>query len=150
SRGDLESSITSTGTIQPVMTVQVGTQVSGKVTDLYADFNDRVKQGQLIARIDNTLQEQAVREAVANLGRARADMERAEEEFERSRTLFEEKVLTEAEFNTAEYNLSASRATLTSAEVNLERAQQNLAYTEIYSPVDGIVVERNVEPGQTV
>jgi HlyD family secretion protein len=149
-RGDIESSITSTGTLQPVTSVQVGTQVSGKVTDLYADFNDRVSKGQLIARIDATLQRQAVREAEANLARAGADLDRAEREFDRNERLYEQQVLTESEFNASEYNLAASRASLTSAEVSLERAQQNLAYTEIYSPIDGIVVERNVEPGQTV
>ena len=149
-RGDIESSITSTGTVQPVTSVQVGTQVSGKVTDLYADFNDRVSKGQLIARIDATLQRQAVREAEANLARAGADLDRAEREFDRNERLYEQQVLTESEFNASEYNLAASRANLTSAEVSLERAQQNLAYTEIYSPIDGIIVERNVEPGQTV
>jgi HlyD family secretion protein len=149
-RGDIESSITSTGTLQPVTTVQVGTQVSGKVTDLYADFNDRVSKGQLIARIDATLQRQAVREAEANLARAGADLDRAQREFDRNERLYEQQVLTESEFNASEYNLAASRASLTSAQVSLERAQQNLAYTEIYSPIDGIVVERNVEPGQTV
>jgi HlyD family secretion protein len=149
-RGDIESSITSTGTLQPVTSVQVGTQVSGKVTDLYADFNDRVSKGKLIARIDATLQRQAVREAEANLARAGADLDRAEREFDRNERLYEQQVLTESEFNASEYNLAASRASLTSAQVSLERAQQNLAYTEIYSPIDGIVVERNVEPGQTV
>jgi HlyD family secretion protein len=149
-RGDVEMAISSTGTLQPVTTVQVGTQVSGKVTALYADFNDRVQEGQLIARIDPTLQQQAVREATSSLGRARADLERAEREFNRNKTLYDQQVLTESEFNTSEYNLAVSRASLTSAEVNLERARQNLAYTEIYSPIDGIVVERNVEPGQTV
>lgn len=149
-RGDVEMSITSTGTLNPVTTVQVGTQVSGKVINLYADFNDRVQQGQLIARIDPTLQQQAVREAESSLGRAQADLQRAEREFERNKALFEQKVLTESEFNTVQYNLAVSRASFTSAQVNLERARQNLAYTEIYSPIDGIVVERNVEPGQTV
>lgn len=149
-RGNVEQSITSTGTLQPVQTVQVGTQVSGQVTALYADFNDRVRAGQLIARIDPTLQEQAVRESQSSLGRAQADLERAEREFERNQALHAQQVITDAEFNTVQYNLAVSRASLTSAEVSLERARQNLAYTEIYSPIDGIVVERNVEPGQTV
>lgn len=149
-RGDVEATISSTGTLNPVTTVQVGTQVSGKVVALYADFNDRVTQGQLIARIDPMLQEQAVREAESSLARARAEMERAEREYERNRALFEQSVLTESEFNQVEYTMKVSRANLTSAEVNLERARQNLEYTQIYSPIDGIVVERNVEPGQTV
>ena len=149
-RGDVEMAITSTGTLNPVTTVQVGTQVSGKIVDLYADFNDRVEKGQLIARIDPMLQQQAVREAEAALARAQADLQRAEQEYERNRALYEQKVLTESEFNQVEYNRAVSRANLTSAQVNLERARQNLEYTQIYSPIDGIVVERNVEPGQTV
>jgi HlyD family secretion protein len=149
-RGDVEMSITSTGTLNPVTTVQVGTQVSGKVTALYADFNDRVSEGQLIARIDPTLQQQAVREAESSLRRAQADLERAEREFDRNKALHEQQVITDSEFNQIEYNLAVSRASFTSAQVSLERARQNLAYTEIYSPIDGIVVERNVEPGQTV
>lgn len=149
-RGDVEATISSTGTLNPVTTVQVGTQVSGKVVALYADFNDRVTEGQLIARIDPMLQEQAVREAESSLARARAELERAEREFERNRALYDQKVLTESEFNQVEYTMKVSRANLTSAEVNLERARQNLEYTQIYSPIDGIVVERNVEPGQTV
>lgn len=149
-RGDVEMSISSTGTLNPVTTVQVGTQVSGKVVALHADFNDRVQEGQLIARIDPMLQEQAVREAEASLSRARADLERAEREFDRNRALFEQEVLTASEFNQIEYNLAVSRANLTSSQVSLERARQNLEYTLIYSPIDGIVVERNVEPGQTV
>ena len=149
-RGDVEMSISSTGTLNPVTTVQVGTQVSGKIVDLFADFNDRVQQGQLIARIDPMLQQQAVREAESSLARAQADLERAEREFQRNEALYEQKVLTESEFNQVQYNLAVSRANLTSAEVSLERARQNLQYTQIYSPIDGIVVERNVEPGQTV
>lgn len=149
-RRDVESAVTSTGTLSAVTNVAVGTQVSGKVTELFADFNDRVTQGQLIARIDPTLQQQAVREAQSSLARAEADLQRAEREFERNKTLFDQQVITESEFNQVEYNLAVSRASLNSAQVNLERARQNLSYTEIYSPIDGVVVERNVEPGQTV
>lgn len=149
-RGDIESAVSATGTLSAVTTVQVGTQVSGKVTGLFVDFNDRVKKGQLIARIDPTLQEQAVRDAEANLERARAELDRAEREYERNRTLFERKVITDSEFSSIQYNLAVARASLKSSQVSLERARQNLSYTEIYAPIDGIVVERNVEPGQTV
>ena len=149
-QGDLEATVTATGALSAVTTVQVGTQVSGKVTELRADFNDRVKRGQLIARIDPTLLRQAVLDASASMERGRAELERAEREYERKRTLFERKVLTESEFNSAQYELAVARANLKSAQVSLDRARQNLAYTEIYAPIDGIVVERNVEPGQTV
>jgi HlyD family secretion protein len=149
-RGDVKSTVTATGALSAVTTVQVGTQVSGKVTALYVDFNDAVKKGQLIARIDPTLQEQAVRDAQASLERARADLARSQDEFNRNKTLFDQQVITETEFSTVKYNLAVSKASLTSAQVSLDRARQNLSYTNIYAPIDGIVVERNVEPGQTV
>jgi HlyD family secretion protein len=149
-RGDVKSTVTATGALSAVTTVQVGTQVSGKVTALYVDFNDAVTKGQLIARIDPTLQEQAVRDAEANLARSRAELTRAQDEFDRNKKLFDQQVITETEFATVKYNLAVAKASATSAQVSLDRARQNLSYTNIYAPIDGIVVERNVEPGQTV
>jgi HlyD family secretion protein len=149
-RGDLEAIVSATGKLSAVTTVQVGTQVSGQIAAIHVDFNDRVKQGQLIARIDPTLQQQAVRDAQAGLERNRAELEKAQRDYERNAQLFERKVLTEIEFNDARYALAVARANVKSAEVTLERARQNLEYTSIYAPIDGIVVERNVNVGQTV
>jgi HlyD family secretion protein len=133
-----------------VPTVSVGTQVSGKVVEILVDFNDRVKKGQLIARIDPTLTEQAVRDAQAGLERNQAELEQSDQEFRRNEQLFQRKVLTEIEFNNAKYALAVARANVKSAQVALDRARQNLSYTQIYAPIDGIVVERTVELGQTV
>ena len=149
-RGDLDATISATGALQAVSTVQVGTQVSGQVSALYADFNDRVRKGQLIARIDPTLQEQAVRDAEAGLERSQAELAKAERDHGRIRALFDTQVVTESELNAAEYALSIARAGAKSAQVTLERARRNLAYTSIYAPIDGVVVERNVDVGQTV
>jgi HlyD family secretion protein len=149
-RGDLEATVSATGKLEAVTAVQVGTQVSGQVSAILADYNDRVRRGQLIARIDPTLQQQAVSEALAGLERAQAELSQAQRDFDRNQQLFERKVLTEAEFNNSQYRLAVARATLRSAQVSLARARQNLAYTSIYSPIDGIVVERNVDVGQTV
>jgi HlyD family secretion protein len=149
-RGDIRSSVTATGTLSAVTTVQVGTQVSGQISAIYVDFNDRVRKGQLIARIDPTLSEQAVREAEAGLARARAELERARLEFERNLRLHEKKVVTDAELSNVRYQLQLAEAGLRSAQVAYDRAVRNLQYTEIYSPIDGIVVERNVDVGQTV
>jgi HlyD family secretion protein len=149
-RGDLEATVSATGKLEAVTAVQVGTQVSGQVSAILADFNDRVRRGQLIARIDPTLQQQAVSEALAGLERAQAELAQAQREFDRNQQLFERKVLTEAEFNNSQYRLAVARSTVRSAQVSLARARQNLAYTSIYSPIDGIVVERNVDVGQTV
>jgi HlyD family secretion protein len=149
-RGDLEAAVSATGTLSAVTTVQVGTQVSGKVVGTFADFNDEVKKGQLIARIDPTLLQQAVRDAQAGLERNQAEIEQSQREYERNEQLFQRKVLTEIEFNNAKYALAVARANVKSAQVTLDRARQNLSYTSIYAPIDGIVVERNVDIGQTV
>jgi HlyD family secretion protein len=149
-RGDLEASVSATGKLGAVTTVQVGTQVSGQVSAIHVDFNDRVRKGQLIARIDPTLQQQAVRDALAGLERVQAERAQALREYNRNKQLFDRKVLTEAEFNNAQYALAIANASVKSAQVTLDRARQNLAYTSIYAPIDGIVVERNVDVGQTV
>jgi HlyD family secretion protein len=149
-RGDLEAAVSATGTLSAVTTVQVGTQVSGKIVEMMADFNDRVKKGQLVARIDPTILQQTVRDAQAGLERNQAELEQAEREYARNEGLFQRKVLTEIEFNNAKYALAVARANVKSAQVAVDRAKQNLAYTEIFAPIDGIVVERNVDVGQTV
>ena len=149
-RGNVEATVSSTGKLSAVTTVQVGTQVSGQVSAIYVDFNDHVKKGQLIARIDPTLQQQAVRDAEAGLERAQAQYEQARGEYERNKQLFEQKIVTASEFATAQSNYQVAHANVKSAQVTLDRARQNLAYTSIYAPIDGVVVERNVDVGQTV
>ena len=149
-RGDIEASVSATGTLSAVTTVQVGTQVSGQISAIYADFNDRVTKDQLIARIDPTLQEQAVRDAEAGLERGQADLAKAERDAARDRQLFDAQVLTASELAATEYALAVARANAKSAQVAIDRARRNLAYTSIHAPIDGIVVERNVDVGQTV
>ena len=149
-RGSLEQVVAATGTLTPVTTVEVGTQASGQIAELFVDFNDQVVKGQLLARIDPTLQRQAVRESEANLDRTRADVEQKQREFERTKELHARQGATDSEYDAAEYALKIARSNRTSAEVSLERARNNLAYTEIYSPIDGIVIQRNVDVGQTV
>jgi len=149
-RGNLESTVSATGALSAVTTVQVGTQVSGQVAQLYVDFNDRVKKGQLLARIDPTLAQQAVLDAQAGLVRAQADLDRSKAEYDRNKVLYDQKVLTATEFTTAQYNYTVAQASVKSAQVALDRAKKNLDYTEIYAPIDGVVVQRNVDVGQTV
>jgi HlyD family secretion protein len=149
-RGNLESAVTATGTLSALRTVQVGTQVSGQVAAIYVDFNDRVRKGQLIARIDPTLLDQAVRDAEAGVERSEAESLKAERDYVRTRQLRDSGGVTESELNDAEYAWAVARAGAKSSAVALERARLNLAYTSIYAPIDGIVVERNVDVGQTV
>ena len=149
-RGNIESTVSATGTLSAVKTVQVGTQVSGQIAALYADFNDHVHKGQLVAKLDPTLLEEAVRQAQADLEHARADEEQKQFTLDQDTSLYRDKAITEAEYRTAKYNLAMSKANLLSAQATLQRAQRNLRYTSIYSPIDGIVIERDVDVGQTV
>lgn len=149
-RGSVKPTVSATGTLSAVKTIQVGTQVSGQVAAIYADYNQHVRKGQLLASIDPALQNQAVEEAQAQLERARATMEQAQGDYGRNKQLFEWKIITASEFSAAQSNFSVQKATVKSAQIALERARQNLAYTKIYAPIDGVIVERNVDVGQTV
>ncbi|HJP60601.1 MAG TPA: efflux RND transporter periplasmic adaptor subunit, partial [Gemmatimonadaceae bacterium] len=149
-RGSVKSTVSATGTLNAVKTIQVGTQVSGQIEAIYADYNDHVRKGQLLARIDPTLQNQAVEEAQAQLERALATMRQVEGDYARSKQLFEWKAVTASEFSAVQSNFSVKQADVKSARIALERARQNLAYTSIYAPINGVIVERNVDVGQTV
>jgi multidrug efflux pump subunit AcrA (membrane-fusion protein) len=129
-RGSLKSTVSATGALSAVRTVQVGTQVSGQVAQIYVDFNDHVKKGQLLARIDPTLQEQAVADAQAQLERAEATLTQAQSEYERNKQLFDAKVITASEFGTVQSNFSVQQAQVKSARIALDRARQNLSYTD--------------------
>jgi HlyD family secretion protein len=150
SKGNLESVVASTGTLDAVTTVQVGTQVSGIVNTIYVDFNDPVRRGQVIARIDTTLLASSVRDAKANLVRARAQLEFNQREYDRVKELHEKGFTTEVALNQAAYNLDIAKAGIQTAAISLERAERNLSYATIISPIDGVVIERNVDEGQTV
>jgi HlyD family secretion protein len=149
-RGSVTATVASTGTLNAVRTVQVGTQVSGQIARLYVDFNDRVTKGQLLATIDPTLQKQAVDDAQAQLERAQAQLSLAQSEYARNKQLFDAKVLSASEFATTQSNFAVQTAAVKSAEIALQRAKQNLSYTSIYAPISGVIVERNVDVGQTV
>ncbi len=148
--GDIEAVVSSTGTLDAVTTVQVGTQVSGIISHIYVDFNDNVQKGQIVARIDTTLLTSSVRDAEANVERNKAQLRQAEREFKRIGGLFDKQFVTEIEFNRAQYDLDIAVAATKSAEISLERARQNLSYATIYAPISGTVIERNVDVGQTV
>jgi len=149
-RGSIKSTVSATGALQAVRTVQVGTQVSGQVAQIYVDFNDKVKKGQLIARIDPTLQQQAVQDAQAQLEKAQAQLKQAQDDYARNKELFDQRVITASEFGTSQSTFNVQTATVKSAQIALDRAKQQLSYTSIYAPIDGVIVERNVDVGQTV
>ncbi|HEV7486984.1 MAG TPA: efflux RND transporter periplasmic adaptor subunit [Thermoanaerobaculia bacterium] len=149
-RGNLQSTVSATGTLNAVTTVSVGTQVSGQVSELLADFNDHVKKGQLLARIDPTLALQAVTDAQANLEKSQAQALLASRDYARNRELTNDGLVARSAYEVSQSGATVADAGVKSARVALDRARQNLSYTNIYAPIDGVVVERNVQQGQTV
>jgi HlyD family secretion protein len=163
-RGAIVTTIVATGTLEAVTTVQVGSQVSGTVQALYADFNSIVKKGQVLARLDPSLYNSAIEQARANLIKAEADYERirvaladAEAKLARATELSARQLIPANELDTAEVTrasadaqLRSSAASVTQARASVEQAEVNLAKTVIASPIDGIVISRNVDVGQTV
>ena len=163
-RGDIVQTVTATGTVNAVTTVLVGTQVSGTIKQIYVDFNSPVKKGQLIAQIDPSTFEAQVEQAKANLFAAKANVEKAgaslldaKRTMDRNMELFSRNLIARSDLDTSETNyetakaqVNAARAQVAQTEASLKYAETNLRYTRILSPVDGIVVSRNVYVGQTV
>jgi HlyD family secretion protein len=149
-RGDLEILVSSTGTLAAVGTVDVGTQVSGTIDKVFVDFNDTVTQGQVLAVLDPSLFEAAVSEAQAGLIKARATFKQAQAEVERNRSLYENGHLSAQEFLDLETSYELARAEVLSAEASLKQAKTNLKNTQIKSPINGTVITRSIEAGQTV
>lgn len=149
-RGDLEGTISCSGTLSPVTTVEVGTQVSGIIAHLYADFNDYVKKGQLMAVLDTVLLKASVMDAQAGMEKAEAQLQQAQADYDRNKTLFQRELISDADFLPYRINLRTQEANLKSAQATLIRAERNLKYADIYAPISGTVTARNVEEGQTV
>lgn len=150
SEGTIESTVSATGTLQATETVEVGTQVSGQIAELYVDFNESVEAGQLLATIDPTLLEQAVRAAEVGLARRKAELDQATREADRTQQLRDQQVVSQQELDVQLYQLALADANYLDAEISLQRAQRNLEYSEIRAPIGGVVIARNVEVGQTV
>lgn len=162
--GDLVQTVKATGTLQPIKTVQVGTQVNGPVQKLYVDYNDRVKQGELVAQIDPTVYQAQADQGRANLRAARANVDstrakliQAEKELKRNRELTARNLVSQSDLDTTIANrdvllaqLQQTEAAVAQAQAALRLSETNLAYTTIRSPVDGVVIARNVDEGQTV
>lgn len=150
SKGDLMVYVTATGTINAVISVDVGTQVSGIVTKLYADFNSVVKAGQVIARIDTTFLYQSVKDAEASLDRARAQFADSKRNSERTTGLYKKGLESELNYSAVLTTFESNQATLKQAQASVDRAKINLAYATIYAPINGVVTDRKVNVGQTV
>lgn len=149
-RGNIVKAVSATGTLQATKTVQVGSQVSGTIQELYADFNSYVKKGQLLAELDPTFYQAAVAEARANLSKATAELENAEREELRARDLIAKQLISQQEYDVVKTRMLNAKGALEQVRAQLQRAQVNLSYTTIRSPISGIVVSRDVDVGQTV
>jgi HlyD family secretion protein len=163
-RGDIVEVVGATGTLEAVTTVQIGSQVSGTIQSLYADFNSTVKKGQVIARLDPSIlqarlgqAEASVLSARANVDRAQATVEDTRQKYERAKELAATKLIAETDLETAKANydgavaqLKSNQAAESQAVANLNQAKVDLSHTIIDTPIDGVVISRNVDVGQTV
>jgi HlyD family secretion protein len=148
--GDIQQTVTATGTVNAVTTVLVGTQVSGTIKQLFVDFNSRVKKGQLIAQIDPEMFEAQASQARANVAKAASAFQDSERTLRRNRELFGRNLIPRSDLDTAETNFEGNKATLQQVKAALTVAETNVRYTRILSPVDGVVISRAVDVGQTV
>ena len=146
----VENTVTATGTIEPVETVEVGTQVSGKVEKIYVDFNDVVKKGQLLAELDKLTLNQSLSRAKASLTSAESQLNYAKLTYERTKQLYEANAATLAAYQEAQNTYTQAQMSKKNAQAAYDQARVDLGYAEIYSPIDGIVLDRAVEVGQTV
>jgi len=149
-RGDVRPTVSATGILGAVTTVEVGTQVSGTVTDLLADFNDQVKEGQVIARIDTSILQADVQSARANLRVRQAQADQADADLARVQALHEAKAATDEDLLAAQTAAEVAKAQARVARIAVSRAERNLGYATITSPITGTVIERDVDVGQTV
>lgn len=149
-RGNISETVTATGTLESVTSVDVGTQVTGIIDKIYVDYNSEVKQGQLIAEIEKVLLQSELTSAEANVESSRATYEYTKANYERDKQLHERQLISDYEFETSTKDYQVARSSYEKAKADRVKAAKNVNYAEIYSPIDGIVISRDVEVGQTV
>lgn len=149
-RGKISNTVTATGTLEAIETVDVGTQVSGVINKIYVDFNSKVKKGQLLAEIDKRPLEMQLEQSEANLNQADAELKYQQATYDRNKALFEKKLISQADFDQVVYNYEQARASKMNAASAYSRNKINLDYAMITSPIDGVVLNRAVDQGQTV
>jgi len=149
-KGNIQNTITATGTIEPVTSVTVGTQVSGIVSHLYVDYNSVVKKGQVIAELDRTNLTSELATAKANLSSAQSTLNYELSNYNRYKTLYDKGLVSADEFESARLSYLKAKDQVTTASQSVQKAQTNLGYATITSPIDGVVLSKEVEEGQTV
>lgn len=149
-RGTIFTTVTSTGKVQPVDTVAVGSQVSGTIKSLYADYNSVVKKGQLLAELDKTLFQASLNQATSNYAQAQSQVVYQQGNYDRQSQLYKVGAISKAEYDNALYTYNAAKASASASAAQVQTAKQNLSLASIYSPIDGTVLSRSVSEGQTV
>ena len=149
-RSSISNTVTATGTVEPVTEVEVGTQVSGIIDKLYADYNDVVKAGQLIAEMDKVNLKAELASAQAQLASSKSEYEYQQKNYARNKVLYEKKLISDSDYETATYNYEKSKASYEQNQAARVKVNRNLEYATITSPIDGVVINRAVEEGQTV
>ena len=149
-RANISNSVTATGTIEPVTEVEVGTQVSGIIDRLYADYNSVVTKGQLIAEMDKVTLQSELASQKATYDGAKAEYEYQQKNYERNKGLHEKQLIIDTDYEQSLYNYQKAKSAFDSSKASLAKAERNLSYATITSPIDGVVISRDVEEGQTV
>nr|WP_314679170.1 efflux RND transporter periplasmic adaptor subunit [uncultured Capnocytophaga sp.] len=149
-KGDVTTEVTATGSVQPVDEIEVGTQVSGLVSKIYVDYNSQVKKGELIAELDKTNLQENVINAQANYNAALNEVSYYQQNYDRKKNMYDNQIISKADYEQAYYQLHNAKAAVTQRLTMLNQAKTNLGYANIYAPIDGVVLSREVEVGQTV
>ncbi len=150
SKGEISESVTATGTIEPVTEVEVGTQVSGIIDKIYVDYNSEVKKGQLIAEMDRVTLQSELASQRATYNGAKAEYEYQQKNYERNKGLHAKQLISDTDYEQSQYNYEKAKSSYESSQASLAKAERNLSYATITSPIDGVVISRDVEEGQTV
>lgn len=149
-KGEISESVTATGTIEPVTEVEVGTQVSGIIDKIYADYNSVVTKGQLIAEMDRVTLQSELASQRATYNGNKAEYEYQQKNYERNKGLHEKQLISDTDYEQSLYNYQKAKSNFESSQASLAKAERNLSYATITSPIDGVVISRAVEAGQTV
>ena len=149
-KANVTTMVTATGTMEPITQVEVGTQVSGVVEKIYVDYNSVVKEGQLIAELDKTNLRAALTQAQAAYDNAVSERNYMQTIFDRQKTLYDNQVISKSDFDDAQYNIQTANGTVIQRLSDLQRAKTNLSYADIFAPIDGVVLSRAIDEGQTV
>lgn len=148
--GTISNSVTATGTIEPIIQVEVGTQVSGIISRIYVDYNSRVKKGQILAELEKTTLEAELSSSEATLASSKTEYEYQQKNYTRVKGLYDKQLVSDTDYESSKYQYDKAKSSYNKAKSDITRVRQNLSYATIYSPIDGVVLNRAVDEGQTV